>query len=183
MKKRGLRVANLLRKSLARRTPTIRRYDGVDFDAVDPLDYSFNFAGVSYTGYPGRMGVSSERIEANFLGVVQGAYKRNGVIFACERARLSVFSEARFMFRRITDGRPGELFSTPELGLLENPWPNATTGDLLTRRSEEHTSELQSRFEIVCRLLLEQKKCARVKFISSSTSVAPAIPRWCYSKV
>src|SRR5699024_12037094 len=32
-------------------------------------------------------------------------------------------------------------------------------------RSEEHTSELQSRFELVCRLLLEQKKtdrrCAR----------------------
>src|SRR5699024_11515568 len=26
------------------------------------------------------------------------------------------------------------------------------------RRSEEHTSELQSRFDIVCRLLLEQKK-------------------------
>src|SRR5437868_10503247 len=26
-------------------------------------------------------------------------------------------------------------------------------------RSEEHTSELQSRFEIVCRLLLEKKKC------------------------
>src|SRR5699024_11583750 len=25
-------------------------------------------------------------------------------------------------------------------------------------RSEEHTSELQSRFELVCRLLLEQKK-------------------------
>src|SRR5207249_6748261 len=27
-----------------------------------------------------------------------------------------------------------------------------------TRRSEEHTSELQSRFDVVCRLLLEQKK-------------------------
>src|SRR5699024_11479102 len=26
------------------------------------------------------------------------------------------------------------------------------------RRSEEHTSELQSRFDLVCRLLLEQKK-------------------------
>src|SRR5437868_9180074 len=26
-----------------------------------------------------------------------------------------------------------------------------------TRRSEEHTSELQSRFDIVCRLLLEKK--------------------------
>src|SRR5699024_11978161 len=28
------------------------------------------------------------------------------------------------------------------------------------RRSEEHTSELQSRFELVCRLLLEKKKQA-----------------------
>src|SRR5438067_2733680 len=35
----------------------------------------------------------------------------------------------------------------------------------LERRSEEHTSELQSRFDLVCRLLLEKKKkrasCAR----------------------
>src|SRR5699024_3591351 len=29
---------------------------------------------------------------------------------------------------------------------------------LITLRSEEHTSELQSRFDIVCRLLLEKKK-------------------------
>src|SRR5699024_11480268 len=28
------------------------------------------------------------------------------------------------------------------------------------RRSEEHTSELQSRFDLVCRLLLEKKKIA-----------------------
>src|SRR5438874_7441447 len=30
-----------------------------------------------------------------------------------------------------------------------------------TNRSEEHTSELQSRRELVCRLLLEKKKVAR----------------------
>src|SRR5699024_12328410 len=30
--------------------------------------------------------------------------------------------------------------------------------DNLKRRSEEHTSELQSRFDLVCRLLLEKKK-------------------------
>src|SRR5438067_5692596 len=30
----------------------------------------------------------------------------------------------------------------------------------LIRRSEEHTSELQSRFDLVCRLLLEKKTCA-----------------------
>src|SRR5699024_12786763 len=31
----------------------------------------------------------------------------------------------------------------------------------LTDRSEEHTSELQSRFDLVCRLLLEKKKLHR----------------------
>src|SRR5450830_1458970 len=30
-------------------------------------------------------------------------------------------------------------------------------------RSEEHTSELQSRFDLVCRLLLEKKKTTRVE--------------------
>src|SRR5207249_10183827 len=29
---------------------------------------------------------------------------------------------------------------------------------IVSRRSEEHTSELQSRFDLVCRLLLEKKK-------------------------
>src|SRR6266513_4862777 len=34
-------------------------------------------------------------------------------------------------------------------------------------RSEEHTSELQSRFDLVCRLLLEKKKisCASLRFL------------------
>src|SRR3712207_7040979 len=37
-------------------------------------------------------------------------------------------------------------------------------------RSEEHTSELQSRQYLVCRLLLEKKKCITLhsKFLSSS---------------
>src|SRR5699024_12522746 len=33
-----------------------------------------------------------------------------------------------------------------------------TTGPWCPGRSEEHTSELQSRFDLVCRLLLEKKK-------------------------
>src|SRR5699024_12812953 len=32
------------------------------------------------------------------------------------------------------------------------------TREVRQRRSEEHTSELQSRFDLVCRLLLEKKK-------------------------
>src|SRR5699024_11960925 len=35
----------------------------------------------------------------------------------------------------------------------------AGVGKLALPRSEEHTSELQSRFELVCRLQLEKKKC------------------------
>src|SRR2546422_3181154 len=34
----------------------------------------------------------------------------------------------------------------------------------ITARSEEHTSELQSRLHLVCRLLLEKKKNRRVDF-------------------
>src|SRR5699024_12638060 len=37
-------------------------------------------------------------------------------------------------------------------------WPGG--GWPTSRRSEEHTSELQSRFDLVCRLLLEKKKQA-----------------------
>src|SRR5699024_11627297 len=33
---------------------------------------------------------------------------------------------------------------------------------LFHQRSEEHTSELQSRFDLVCRLLLEKKKKMRI---------------------
>src|SRR5207249_10934683 len=35
-------------------------------------------------------------------------------------------------------------------------------------RSEEHTSELQSRFDLVCRLLLEKKKLARRTAIANA---------------
>src|SRR5699024_12174153 len=38
-----------------------------------------------------------------------------------------------------------------------HPWPVAYT-TYHNERSEEHTSELQSRFDIVCRLMLEKKK-------------------------
>src|SRR5258707_9019153 len=38
------------------------------------------------------------------------------------------------------------------------PKPNGPVQKSLVRRSEEHTSELQSRQYLVCRLLLEKKK-------------------------
>src|SRR5437868_12658326 len=43
--------------------------------------------------------------------------------------------------------------------VLNFPVPSVEKAvDELNQRSEEHTSELQSRFDLVCRLLLEKKK-------------------------
>src|SRR3977135_3310745 len=44
-------------------------------------------------------------------------------------------------------------------------WPNDS-------RSEEHTSELQSRKDLVCRLLLEKKKTKKNKIVSTVQYVA-----------
>src|SRR5207248_5661605 len=38
------------------------------------------------------------------------------------------------------------------------PLPHAPRGGCASSRSEEHTSELQSPYDLVCRLLLEKKK-------------------------
>src|SRR5207249_7686407 len=60
-------------------------------------------------------------------------------------------------FHEVTSGRiimDGEVLCSPEK-------PRSTPGPdriVVMRRSEEHTSELQSRFDLVCRLLLEKKK-------------------------
>lgn len=78
-----------------------------------------------------------EAIEANFEGYVQQAYKANGIVFACVLARMMVFSQARFQYQQIVAGRPGDLFDGPALSILETPWPNATTGELLGRMEQD----------------------------------------------
>lgn len=74
-----------------------------------------------------------ETIQHNFEGYVQQAYKAGGPIFAVIRVRQMIFAEARFQWREFRNGRPGNLFGSPELGLLEKPWPGGTTGELLSR--------------------------------------------------
>jgi hypothetical protein len=77
-------------------------------------------------------GARVEEIDQSFAGYA-AAFKANAVVFACELARLQLFSEARFQYQRMAKGRPGDLWSDPTLGLLEHPWPGGTTGDLLSR--------------------------------------------------
>src|SRR6266704_1771384 len=55
-------------------------------------------------------------------------------------------------------GKLGQLARAP-FGIGFITWSLAKQPELLdVARSEEHTSELQSRFDLVCRLLLEKKK-------------------------
>src|SRR3989442_10611535 len=52
-------------------------------------------------------------------------------------------------------------------------------GLIKTHRSEEHTSELQSRPHLVCRLLLEKKKnddMAKLRAITATTDKRPTTP-------
>lgn len=99
----------------------------------------FSYQGMQYPmgTYSQGMQGNRETINREFAGYVQGAYKSNGVVFACMLARLLLFSEARFMFRQLRQGRPGDLFSTAKLDILRKPWTNATTGDLLTRAIQD----------------------------------------------
>src|SRR5438874_3655598 len=61
--------------------------------------------------------------------------------------------------RLLIDHPPGADVLVADLRISHRPLgqPEGTMGNSEVGRSEEHTSELQSRREIVCRLLLEKK--------------------------
>src|SRR5437868_10676729 len=61
--------------------------------------------------------------------------------------------------------RPPGSLTTSSLRTSELPMKRAWPERLA--RSEEHTSELQSRFDLVCRLLLEKKKHFNFQFAVS----------------
>lgn len=130
----------------------IRRFFGAPVEAeratgIFPFSWealaqqlSFSFNGVSYPygwGASSTYAAKQEPPEGTFEGYVQFAYRTNGVVFACMVARMLLFSEARFQFRRLRNGRPGDLFGNQDLGILERPWPNGTTGDLLARAMQD----------------------------------------------
>lgn len=76
-----------------------------------------------------------EEIDGSFAGYSASGYQRNAIVFAAMVARASIFGQARFQFQQLRQGRPGDLFGTPQLDILHNPWPGGTTSDLLARAS------------------------------------------------
>lgn len=100
-------------------------------------ELEFYYQGNSYNLGSGLTGTyGTQRLEeppVDLQGYAQSAYAANGVVFACLAVRMSVFSQARFQWQRFNKGRPSEMFSTPGLVVLEQPWPGGTTQDLLLR--------------------------------------------------
>src|SRR3712207_6853748 len=78
-----------------------------------------------------------------------------------DRRRQRGFAVARAERRRDFGYRPtarGGEIRAPDLASVGEPLAQAAGFGHLLDRSEEHTSELQSRQYLVCRLLLEKKK-------------------------
>lgn len=96
-------------------------------------DTLMGFGGNTYQLRGGTLQNDVETVGAGFESFIRGGYQGNPVVFSCELARLMLFTEARFQWRKLTNGRPGQLFGTRELAPLNEPWPGATTGDLLAR--------------------------------------------------
>jgi hypothetical protein len=103
--------------------PVVEARSSLSFDDyLRLMQNQFTFGGVSYIT-PG--GPFAE------LTALQGQH--NPIVAACVSTRLLVFAEARFMWQPWSAGRPGPLFGTQSLEILESPWPTATTVDLLAR--------------------------------------------------
>lgn len=78
-------------------------------------------------------GQVTEAAANSFTGYANAGYKRNGIVFGLIGVRMRLFSEARFAWQGFNGGRPDTLFSTADLRILERPWRNGTTADLLAR--------------------------------------------------
>ena len=84
-----------------------------------------------------------------YLGLLVGLLGANNTYAQCE----IIVDTANITQVTCPGGSDGfaNLTQTP---YINYSWDNLTNG----QRSEEHTSELQSRRKLVCRLLLEKKK-------------------------
>lgn len=96
-------------------------------------DYFTQFDGLQSIIQTAAAWGTEEHLPSNFESLVRGAYRRSGVIWACELARVMAFSQARFQFQRFRDGRADTLFGDPSLAQLERPVRGETTRHLLAR--------------------------------------------------
>jgi hypothetical protein len=95
---------------------------------ISILDWARMFAPGMIVNY---QGMAHQAVQLGGYG--GDAYDTNSVVFACMATRMLLFSEARFAYQHLQRGRAADLWVDPGLAVLEQPWPGAQTGDLLSQ--------------------------------------------------
>ena len=119
------------------RSLTQPRERSVSLDAIAGF---ISYQGTSYplSGFDQTLaGQPAEVPDPSYLGYIHSLYKADPIVYACMRFRMNLFSEARLQWQQMRQGKPGNLFGTGDLGILERPWPNGTTGDLLAKAIQD----------------------------------------------
>src|SRR3712207_7134320 len=93
--------------------------------------------------------------------------------------RSTLFPYTTLFRSRIRRARTRASVSTAEIGTKSTPVGNSPplAPYMIVGRSEEHTSELQSRQYIVCRLLLEKKTSCLDRTCHVLSRVGHSVPR------
>jgi len=98
--------------------------------SLDEWASYFSFGGLTYPLLQTTLGsVDKERIVGNAIASLQGVSS----VFALIQARVQVFAQTRFQWARFSGSVPGDLFGTDDLAILERPWPNGHTAQLLAK--------------------------------------------------
>lgn len=130
-------MANRFSRSAAKITNRFRRRNIGSLDDYVAALNSFVYNGQAYGYGPGQTQTigyeDAESVANDFRGYVSSAYQSNGIIFSLIATRMLVFSAVRFNYQRLNRGRPSTLFGSPQLSIVERPWPGGTTQDLLVK--------------------------------------------------
>ncbi len=101
---------------------------GVGFGSYAALVSQFQAAGAEMLTQPGAPAPMDT-----------SAFRGNSAVFAVSAVRMAVLSEARFQWQQVRQGRPGKLYGTAGLAVLERPWAGASTGDLVSQMELDAT--------------------------------------------
>ncbi|MFF2009165.1 phage portal protein [Streptomyces sp. NPDC058195] len=116
----------------ARRRTEERALGTID-DYAAALQQTLGYGGWSALGITQTQpGQAAERAPGDLPGYAN-LFATNPVVWACMVARQMVFSAPRFIWQRLNNGTPSEMFGSLDLRVLEQPWAGGTTQDLLSR--------------------------------------------------
>lgn len=102
-------------------------------DYIIPSQFAFSGGVYPYGLNTTYADVRIKEISQTLPGYME-ALRQSPPAFAAQMVRALVLSQVRFTFRNLlSTGTPRRTFGTKDLGVLERPWPNGTTGELVSR--------------------------------------------------